>query len=398
MRFLFFALLTVLISSCANLDPNDNPNSEYGGTDRYGNLTADTLYALQDTVRQFDYVSSGTSLKLSLADLGGLKAGFFIRFTTLPDSLERLLSAQVDFITNESFGLNIGDSMQVDVFSVSREWISTDVNTTEDFRNNPPADYIETISFSAADSARSSYVLPMNLAEQWILNDSLNYGLYFTPRAGQGDVAINVGALGASLAPQLIIERSTDSTAVRDTLATGPDATLFSMNMNPPALQISGEQVVVASGVPVRTFLKFDLSSLPRNAIYYDAYVTLFDVEDNPYENPEKNNLFYLRNISEAGPDLSTFTIDSSFTTNFRQSFSLEQTSSNNFAKLRGFERNYFAEDFIQLYLNGEIDHEWFLLHYINEGTDLSVKRFYGAGVADKNLRPILVVKYINGN
>ncbi len=397
MKYIFLLILLFFLHSCANLDPNENPNSQFDASNRYGELKADTLYAIDDTVMQVDYVSTGTSEKLNLADFGGLNASFFIKLTTLPDTLDKTIGVQLDFRTVEAYGSDVPDSVAVDIYTVNKTWSSLEVNTKDDFRDNPPTEFLESIYFQTNDSVRTRYNIDMTLIEQWVANEETNNGLYFKPQPGQGEYALNLGALGSSQEPQLILASDLDSIIARDSISVGPDATLFSMNTNAAALERGPHEIMMASGIPIRTFIKFDLKSLPSDAIYYYAYISLKDNEEDAYRNPGKSNQFRLRNIREASQNLETIDIDSSFVVDFERDFLLEQTSSSNSAVHRGFQREYFAENFLQPLKNGQVENEWFLIHYVDEGEDLSIKKYFGTDAPMVSNRPMLIVNYLNG-
>ncbi len=385
-------LIVALFISCSNVDPNNDPNPLYGMDGRYGSFVQDTIYAQADTVLKGKYLFTGLSSKLSMGEYDGMSSGFEIMYTILPPDSVIVDSVQLKFSTLNSFGPNANEVINGTMYRVIDTLITDSVNISDIWRNPLDPSFVSEIgpiSFKLQDSAVTSIELPLELFNDWRTNSSENNGLYFHPQ--EEDVIVELGSRNSSFDPILVFyTHNTEDSVIIDTLSSVSDASIFNYDdVNGSALNLENNKILVSSGNNSRSLLKFDMSGLPKNAIFYSTDLILTEDDSNPYENSENNTSFLLRPLEE----LTTSQDDFVFSPN--RVFSL--ISSDGFTKVLGTHKNDLSTDVVQAIGNGTLKNEWFLIEFFSNSDDLSVKRFWGVN-ADKAVSPKVIVKYLNAN
>lgn len=385
-------LFVVFYFSCSNVDPNQDPNPSYGTDGRYGSFVQDTVYALADTVIRGKFLNTSLAPKLSLGEYDGLSSGFEITFLNLPDDSVEIDSAYLKFTALNSFGPNANQVTSASMYRIIQEWKVDSINIEEVWRNPTDNSFVTEISvvnFKLQDSSETFVSLPLNILSDWkkdTTTNKTNFGLYFHPL--EEDVVVELGSRSSSFSPMLIYYSHIEDSVIIDTLLASRDATIFNYDdINGSALSLDQNKILVSSGIVSFAFLKFDISGLPDNAIFYSANLILTEDDSNPYENPDNSTTFILRPLEKLTSNQDDFV----FSPNRVYSLS----SKDGFTKVSGTNKDALSTGVIQEIQNGVVDNEGFLIEFSINNVELSVKRFWGAK-ADKSVSPKLVVKYLN--
>jgi len=393
MKKISIFFLLIIIISCSTEDatsPNDKLLIK-------GEYRIDTLYAIQDTFLTAPPLRTSYSSKLSVGKYQGFSANFLIRFVFLPPDTIQVDSARIEFSGASHYGDASVSSITVDAYKVLETW-DRDANMDDYWRSYiPNGDLVYSGEFTLSDSLNDSikYIIPLDndLIKEWQqTEDSLQTGLYFTLASGSAEAVAEIASfntLNAADAPKLIFKRETDSTAVWDTLIIGDDLTIF-----PPeegGVFQNTQNVYIAGGNPVHSFIKFDLSLLPENILIYNAEL-LVDLDGgNTLVNALFYSDFYLRVVTEADDNLTSFTIDSSFMVDYRQNISM--TKEDNRLLFENYDKTNFGQYVLQQIINGDMEYKWFFLQYKIENQSLSVERILG--VKNPPHKEMLIVKYV---
>jgi hypothetical protein len=380
-------LIAVLFFSCSNVDPNNDPNELYSG--RYGSIVQDTIFASADTVLRGRYFNTSLSTKISLGEYDGLTAGIHIAFFPPPDSIE-LDSVFLKFTKLHSFGPNANETISGMMYEITKTVGRDSINILDVWRDPVDNSFVREIGpvrFNLEDTSETSISLPVEMLTDWQETPATNNGLYFHPQ--QEDAVVELGSWVSSFNPTLVYFSTVDDSVVSDTLAAFNTATIFNYDdVNGSALDYENNKFIVSSGVISRTFLKFDLSTLPKNAIFSSANIRLTEDDLNPYENPENASIFRVRALEELTKSQDDFI--------FSPNTSFSLLSNEGFTDMsNSIDRTNFSSFAIQEIINGSVKNEWFSIEFLINNSELSVKRFWGVE-ADSTLRPKLIVKYLN--
>ena len=384
-------IIITLLYSCSNVDPNNDPNSLYETDGRYGVFVQDTIYATADTVVRGRFLNTSLSPKLSLGEYDGLSAGFELIFASLPVDSILVDSVYLKFTTLNSFGPNAFETVGGMMYRIIDTLDTDSVNVLDLWRNptdNSIVTEVEPVNFNLQDSSETSILFPMDLFDDWRINSTENYGIYFHPT--EEDVVVELGSRNSSVDPMLIYYTHIEDSVIADTLFPISDAPIYNYDeFGGTALNFDENKILVSSGVNTNMFLKFETSELPANAIFYSANVILTEDDSNPYENSENAISFLLRPLETitANEDDYIFSPDRAYSI----------LSDEGFSDVSAISKTELSTDVIQEILNGTVNNEWFMIQFLNRNSELSVKRFWGTK-ADKSLSPKLIVKYLNAN
>ncbi len=393
MKKINILFLLLIISACSTDDatsPNDKLliNGEY---------RIDTLYAAQDTFVVAPPLRTSYSSKLSVGKYKGFSANFLIRFVFLPPDSVKLDSARIELHGASHYGDNTVSAITVEAYKVLDQW-DRDANMDDYWRNyTPNGDLVYSGEFTLSDSLNDSiiYTIPIDneLIKEWQqIEDSSQTGLYFTLASGSNEAVAEIASfntLKAEDAPKLIFKRQTDSSAVWDTLFIGDDLTIFPPEEN--GVFQNTQNVYIAGGNPVHSFIRFDLSVLPSNILIYSAALSAVLDSANTLVNNEFYSQFYLRVVKDADDNLTDFTLDSSFVYDSRQNISMKKE--NSALLLDDYNQSNFGQTVLQKIVNGELDYKWFFLQYKVENQSLSVERILG--VKNPPHKEMLIIKYV---
>lgn len=390
-NILIFLLSLFFVWSCQDLNPI-NPPDEFNYRNHFGEYI-DTTFTTQKALFKVEYyLNTANAPKLSLGKFENFEASFLIRFTNLPDIKTSIDSVYLRFYHSGYFG-DSNDSLKVGVFEVSNSWEES-ANKDEFWHNQTPSDPLDVLSLK--HDSTGFFVIPLDtaLVNKWRISSDNNNGLFFKMLDTDNKFIYELYSFEAANPlqwPRMYYKYQKDTLFVKDSTNIGEDATLFDYKANISenifTLADSQKALLIASGIPVRTFIRFDdLYKLPKNAIIQGAnlLLTVKDVsltsegQKNLLSNPNHSSDYYVHSISEADSNLTTYKIDSSFVTNANYLFSLIESH----GQIRfnsEFEQTKFGKNLIQNVINGSIQSEWFYIRYKNEVQDISVKRLAAA-------------------
>jgi hypothetical protein len=180
-----------------------------------------------------------------------------------------------------------------------------------------------------------------------------------------------------------------DST-IHDTSFADKDASLidFTGTFDPDVLQM-------VSGYSVKSFLKFDLSSIPPNA----AMATMRFILNRDIENSVVNNnlteQMFVRVATSDYDVLPEYQIDSTFAFNLFFNVVLTEISSNLLDITPG-DRGFSSQNFLQSIINDDVPLGSFMVQYRNEWDGISVYAVRDSEYDEISRRPKIVVEYYN--
>ncbi len=378
---------------CSDLE--DTPSSaEFNLDDRYGSFVIDTIYAVKDTFIVGDYFDTDLSEKLSVGKIDGIEASFLIKVLSFPDSALHLDSA---FILLNGAGTFSRDIQNIDlkIYETGKEW-EQDVNKDETWHHFQPAtDPTINYFLDVDDTTEYKISIDPEVVLRWRDQQELNTGLYFKAAENTDGVIKEFGSFNSStLFPKMVYVMSTDTSTVRDTINVGLDATIFDYPDDGSGafdLSKNEDKLFVSSGIPAHSFFKFDFSVIPKTALIDQAILSVEIDDDNDLENPGHSATFYIRSITEASQDLSTYEIDSLFITYAELNYL--HSEDEGMLVTSETSRSSFGKTLIQLIVDGSVTNEWLYLQYVSERTDFSVKKFRGLE-SYVNYPPRIIVKY----
>jgi len=360
-----------------------------------GGIYLDTLYAIADTSIVDGKKSTAFSGKLILGALSGFESRFLIRFQDMPadsfqiDSLRLILTS----ISNQG---ETSTPLTGATYMVTEDWEES-VNEDESWRWQDVIDYSPETSttFELSDGIETAHTidLPTTLMDTWqdTTGGGNNFGLLVDFNSApyiKEFGSTNNSTFG--LAPKMVAvyyNASLDST-IHDTLFADKDASLieFTGEFDPTLTQI-------VSGYSVKSFFKFDLSEIPKNAAFSTMRFILYRDVLNSVINSDFTEEMYLRTALSSYDVLPSYEIDSTFTVSFFHNVVLTEISSD-ILDISLIERGKNSQYFLQDIINGDIAFGSFMVQYRNEWQGISVYAVKGVDASDINQRPKLIYEY----
>ena len=387
-------LLVFTVMSCMEGDPLHDITGERIDN---GGFYLDTLYAMSDTSIIEGKISTAFSGKLLLGSYKDFESRILVRFLGVPadtfevDSLRLILNS----VYNQGeASLPINGT----AYMVTEDWEES-VNEDESWNWQDKIDQSPEVTseFELAETEKGSHVIELSpeLMKTWqdTTGGGRNYGLLldFNSASYIKEFGSKNNTDGIPV-PQLVAvyyNHSLDST-IHDTLSVDKDASLldFTGTFNPNLLQI-------VSGYSVKSFLKFDLSSLPKNAALATMRFILYRDADNSVINTNLEEQMYLRTATSDYDLLPEYDIDSTFAFNIFYNVVLsEQTK--DVLDIAPVDRGRFSQNFLQAIVNGDIPLGSFMVQYRNEWDGISVYAVRDSKSENINRRPKLIVEYYN--
>ena len=157
-------------------------------------------------------------------------------------------------------------------------------------------------------------------------------------------------------------------------------------------MEESIDNVIISSGVPTAALLSFDLNSIEANSILFDADLELIIDVSNSIDFRDDFTQIFVRSVISANNDFSNIEIDSVFTTSSAFNFSLLKVDDGKKLRLSGTDRIDFAKGFIQQVVNSERESQFLYLHYVGDGDDASVLRFFNEKQIDVFILFIIII------
>ncbi len=360
-----------------------------------GGIYLDTLYAISDTSIVEGKTSTAFGEKLLLGIYADFETRFLIRFTKIPadsfkiDSLRLILSS----LSNQGETLL---PLTGSTYMVMEDWEES-VNENEDWDWQDKIDKSpETIAnFELSDQSGTTHVieLPPVIMNTWqdTTEGGNNFGLLvdfnnasYIKEFGSGNNS------SSGQRPKLVavyFDASLDST-IHDTLFVDKDASLIDFTGSfDPAL------IKMASGYSVKSFFKFDLNTIPKNAALATIRFILNRDVDNSVINSNISEKMYLRTVTTDYNSLPFYEVDSTFVLSFFHNVSLTELSEN-VLDIPQAERGGVSQNFLQDIINGDISFGSFMAHYKNERDGISVYAVKGTKSSDINRRPKIIIEY----
>ena len=360
-----------------------------------GNVFRDTLYALEDTSIIEGKISTAFGTKLLLGSYADFETRFLVEFGSLPADSFQIDSLRLMLTAVSNFGEAQG-SISGSAYRVTEAW-SESVNADEDWDYRTKIDYSPemTTNFEISEETASYHLidLPPALIDAWrdTVGGDNNHGLLLD--LNTADYIKEFSSVDASFSgqrPRLIsvyYDSAVDS-VVHDTSYVKIDASLidFKGHLDP-------NNTSVISGYSVRSFFKFDLSSIPDLAVMSTIDLVLKRDTLNSVINTNTTERFSLRTVTSDYEELPVYEVDSTYTSNLYFSVQLVE-SSKNVLKIDPFERGNAAQTFFQAIINGNIKFGSFLVHYKVESNDISVYTIKNSADPEQGDRPMLIFEY----
>jgi hypothetical protein len=355
----------------------------------------DTLYAISDTSIIEGKISTAFSGKLLLGEFSDFESRFLIRFQNIPadsfkvDTLRLILTS----ISNQGESLT---PITGTTYMVTEDWEES-VNGDESWKWQNKIDLSPETSttFELNESTGTTHIidLPTTLMENWqdTTGGNKNFGLLVD--FNSASYIKEFGSKNNStslLAPMMVAvyyDLSNDST-IHDTLFADKDASLidYTGEFDPNMTQI-------VAGYSGKSFFKFDLSAIPKNA----ALATMRFILNRDVPNSVVNEAFteemFLRTATSNYSALPFYDIDSTFVFSYNYNVILTEISAD-ILDILSTERGKNAQYFLQDIINGDIAYGSFMVEYRNEWQGVSVYAIKGADAPDINQRPKIIVEY----
>ncbi len=381
------------INACQKLDAIQAPDEfQLGGY--YGTYVDTTLYPTKALFKVDDRVNTASGLKLCVGSYKGFNAGFLLRFFGLPSIDQAMDSVYIELTSYGIMGDNQRGPIEIGMYQVESQW-AEDANTQNEWHNYQPQNLLATFTIDPTDTFKLKASIDTTVVNSWRATDSTNFGLFFKQIGGNGDFIRQFESLENNNAndwPKLYFLVKKDSVFSRDSIRIGYDATIFDYVAKENNLfDWTKEQgdLIIGSGLGVHTFLRFPaLDSLSSKAQIKNADLILTvrnddfftnDPVGNSYNNGTVSSSFYIRSVTNADSNLTSFTIDSSFVSNLNFNYTLTQLG-DTLSLYSDNEKMKFGVNFIQNLINKKISSEWLYLQYKDEVSAFSLKRLYGLG------------------
>jgi len=227
------------------------------------------------------------------------------------------------------------------------------------------------------------------LIDDWRTEEN-NNGLLFRAAETENHIIIDFDSFNSqNQPPGLIYSTKTDTSVIIDTLQTGFDATVFDYIGNIFDEERSNNNLVITSGYPTRSYIKFDFSTIPHKAIINRAQLILEINDDNIYQNPGQTNTFFFRVITETEGGL---TVDSTYLYNLNVNFLLFEDGPN--LVLTEDDAVSLGQGYIQSVVNDFSNFEWFSIQYFGESNSLDMIKLFGSDNPN-GAQPALIVQYL---
>jgi hypothetical protein len=360
-----------------------------------GGIFLDTLYAISDTSIVEGKISTAFSGKILLGSYKDFETRFLIRFLSIPadsfqiDSLRLILNST----SNQGEALS---PLTGSAYMVTEDWeesvnVDENWNWREKIDNSP-----ETITdFELSDDSESTHTIELSPALMKTWQDTTgggnNFGLLVD--FNSASYIKEFGSTNnstSSLLPRLVAvyyDKSLDSTR-HDTLYADKDASLidFTGSFNPDFVQIG-------SGYSVKSFFKFDVNAIPKNAALATMRFILYRDVGNSVTNNNLIEQMYLRAATTDYNSLPNYEIDSTFVFNIYHNVVLSE-SSPNVLDLISTDRGLASQNFLQSIINGDVPLGSFMVQYRNEWDGISLYTVKDSESSVKNRRPRIIVEY----
>ena len=360
-----------------------------------GGIYLDTLYASADTTIIEGKVTTAFSGKLLLGSYKEFDTRFLIRFPNIPadsfqiDSLKLILNS----VSNQG---EASEPINGTAYMVTEDWEES-VNKDESWNWKEKIDLsAETTSdFELSEEAEKTHIIDLsnNLANNWqdTTSGGNNFGLLldfnsasyikeFGSTNNSDDIPI----------PRLVVvyyNHSLDS-VMHDTLAADKDASLidFKGTFDPDLLQL-------ISGYSVKSFFKFDINQIPKNAALATMRFILYRDVENSVINENIQETMNLRTATSDYNSLPSYQIDSTFVFSIFHGVILNEISTN-ILDVAPANRGSNSQNFMQSLVNGDILLGSFMVQYRNEWDGVSVYAIRDSDTDDISMRPKIIVEY----
>jgi hypothetical protein len=384
----------ITIWSCIEGDPLHDITGERLNN---GGFTLDTLYAISDTSIVEGKISTAFSGKLLLGSYSNFEARVLVRFLNVPADTFQIDSLRL--ILNSVY--NQGEAsipIRGTAYMVTKDWEES-VNQDESWKWQENIDISSETSsnFEIDSETEGSHIIELSpqLMKTWqdTTGGGNNFGLLlnfntasYIKEFGSRNNSDNIPV------PRLVAiyyNHSLDST-MHDTLFSDKDASLIDFNgkFDPGLLQI-------VSGYSVKSFLKFDLSSIPKNAALATMRFILHRDVENSLINTNLGEQMYLRTATSDYELLPDYEIDSTFVFNVSYNVILSEQLPN-ILDISPGDRGNISQNFLQSIVNDWISFGSFMVQYRNEWDGISVYALKDSESADQIQRPKIIVEYYN--
>jgi hypothetical protein len=175
---------------------------------------------------------------------------------------------------------------------------------------------------------------------------------------------------------------------IHDTVNVSQDASLIDFDGI-----LEPNSIYIGAGYSIYSFVRFDLSVIPSNAL---ISTTDFFFTKNADNSLIDENLFqggYLRDVTTDYQELPFFLLDSTFDQNIYYNILLSEETENQLS-LAENRRGGAGSQFIQSIVNGEVAYGSFYLEHYAETLGISLYAIESVENPDPGLRPFMVIEY----
>jgi len=371
---LFFVLASAfLFNQCVN---NANPvGSDYLNRDNPGSLNYQIFQAAASDTFFQKTTYTGFSTELSLGTSNDISCLSLIRFSSFSDTVD-IDSAVVSLYVKRLYG-DSDNQFTLSVHLATEDWNESDL-TWDSFDQNSVGEEMITLTADLTSleddtvSRKISFHLPMDLVEIW--NDTSrseeNMGMVLLT---EEDYILSFHSAEGSNPPTLNIYSHEDTTVSKSTRYPSHDTFISQAELIP-----TSDRLYICDGTAYRTFLYFDVSSIPPEATINQALITL--TSDQNLSFPDHEESFNLSSVIVMD---SLWTVPDIAYDSTRVAYGLvdEDTVYVNITS------------YVQSWTSGEDSNFGVMVYGTSERTDLLSRAFYST-TADSALCPRLRIYF----
>jgi len=392
MKKLYYTIILILIAlmSCEDSSPIADPS---GG--QIGELYRDTLVAINDTFIVGEKVSTGLSPRLFIGSHNDVESRALIKFSTLPDDSIVVDSLYLLLQSVSHYGDSSGN-IDIKIKLITKSW-GEKANTDDSWSyQNDASDDPETTTnytISTEDSLLYTIKLPDTLVSIWrdTTVEDKNHGLLLDFE--NANYIKEFASENSTIIPKIVYvyQNSQNDSTIRDTIGAAFDASVVDYSGN----LVSDSLMYITSGYTHHAFVKFDFNEIPGLDSSIISNVNFIFTRDSLASdvNVSKTNVFYFRTVTTPYNDLPSFNVDSTFTLNLFHNITLVENEYDKI-EIESIRRGETGQYFIQSIINESIEYGSFMLHYIGEGSAISVYALKGTkGIKESN-KPKMIIEY----
>lgn len=393
-KFLFLSILSVLFFLSCNEDPSSTGLNLISDKDKVHFSEIDSYTTqIRQTSDYFEYKQDmGSSEHLLLGKNSYSESVVLLHFSIyLTDSLKEQLNNNESFVRQvwmqmtPTYKMGDANNLNFTLHEINSKWSSEGFN--KDSLNSPAFTYNPTniLNSKTIDDTTFNFEFEPSVVQRWLeyhadtLTNPKYYGLLMKPTSGtQSYIGFNsIQAYDTETRPKIFVVMEKPS-VYKDTISLLPYMDLHVVTGDVP---VNENRMIVQGGLPIRSNLFFDLTSLSKDIIVNKATLELtVDTLASFDGNPSSDSIL-VRILKDS--TAKTLTGDSLIATVIKRN------------------GNIFSGEvtwMIQRWLQGDAENQGMLLELYDENASVSRISLYGTKEPNILLKPRLKIIYMKKN